>query len=116
MNKTIKLLGVALALISSAAFAATTTSAGGNIVRMTANGDSMTQTRVIVKRVKVTPRTTGKTFELREGSTTGTVVWEHSSHNSTLANPVAEPVFIKVGTSPLYFVTDDSTATVMLEL
>lgn len=109
------LILIALIVIATIGLAETTISSGGNVVRMTATGDKATITRKVIKQVKVVPMATGKVYELREGSTTGTVMWEHSSHASTLENPKAETVSIKTGASDTYFVTDDPTATLTLQ-
>lgn len=106
-----RLLAIVLALITASALAATTVSSGGNVVRMTANGDSWSPVRQVIKSVKVVKTATGKSYQLREGTTTGTVVWESASGASAVAEPTPEVTNIKTSTTRLYWVTDDTGTT-----
>lgn len=109
------ILTLLLAVLTVGAFAATTVSSGKNMVRMNANGDYTTVTREMLRSVKVLPNAVDKKYALHEGATTGTIVWETFT-SGTLTTPIREEnVNVRLGQGKLYFVTDDTTATINLQ-
>ena len=114
-NFLVAVIAIGFLVICGVSPAAVTTSQRGNVVHMTETGDSSGKIRCVIKSVKVLPRATGKYYELRDGTTTGALLWQHGSYASSLANAIPETVKIDVGTSETVFVTDDSTGSVTLE-
>jgi hypothetical protein len=112
LNKSQKLTMWLLLLLFVAGLAnAAVTYPSSNIIRFGATADTVTFTTSPgaandpIVQITFTPSATGKGFRLRNGSSTGAVVWETTSSATT---KVIEDVVIRPPIT-LYFESDDTT-------
>lgn len=108
-------LGLLLALLTITLFNATTASATvvryGNLIRCSATADTFSTSsgEPVITQIEMIPSATGKYYQFRDGSASGTVIWKHVTAGTVKETDTA-PIQLP-NSHTIYVESDDTTIT-----